>query len=461
MVSIVIPVYNAEKYLKECLDSIVSQTYNDLEIICVDDGSTDLSVKIINEYKQRDERIVLIQQPHLFAGTARNKGLDAARGDYIIFLDSDDYFITDMIESMVSKADSLNADISICGVVGLNEKTGKQYYVETIRNDMLPREDCFSPQEVAESIFQMTGGWAFDKLYKTEFVRRNKIRFQKTEAVNDLFFVDALFSVSERIVTITEKKVIHRMNVQNSITNKSGKNRKMYFEALCSVQDYLNKKGLYEIYEKSFINRAASYINWNLKTISDILLFNEFFLYCKNEGINKLGLWSYDKEFFYNEDDYDMLEMVKKSDESEMLGYVLKSLNKDITELMEIVYLFESEFNRLENANHQMRKWKKWILPEKKLVEGDRIAIYGYGDVGHDLSEEITNDNRYKLCLILDNKFGDYTNEVVTVRKPEDINSVEFDKIIIAILDCQTVKSVSSWIESKGIDKEKIVLVTD
>ena len=89
-VSIIIPVYNAEKYLHECLESICSQTYNNIEILCVDDGSTDMSAETIKTFQKEDKRIVLIQQTNQYAGVARNNGFDAAKGEYVVFLDADD-----------------------------------------------------------------------------------------------------------------------------------------------------------------------------------------------------------------------------------------------------------------------------------------------------------------------------------------------------------------------------------
>lgn len=90
-VSVIIPVYNVEKYLEECLDSIINQTLKEIEIICIDDGSTDSSLNVLENYKKKDKRIIVLQQQNLGAGAARNKGLDLARGKYLSFLDADDF----------------------------------------------------------------------------------------------------------------------------------------------------------------------------------------------------------------------------------------------------------------------------------------------------------------------------------------------------------------------------------
>ncbi len=104
-VSIIIPVYNASKYLPGCLDSLISQTYEKIEIICVNDGSDDDSLMILEKYAEMDQRISVYSQKNQYAGAARNFGMDHARGKYFLFLDSDDLFMPEMIETVVKRAE--------------------------------------------------------------------------------------------------------------------------------------------------------------------------------------------------------------------------------------------------------------------------------------------------------------------------------------------------------------------
>lgn len=115
LISVIIPVYNAEKYLRRCLDSVVAQTYRNLEIICVDDGSVDESGKICDQYAVRDARIKVIHQENQGLSAARNKGLDAAEGEYIAFVDSDDYILEDMFERLYIALTRFNTMYVICG----------------------------------------------------------------------------------------------------------------------------------------------------------------------------------------------------------------------------------------------------------------------------------------------------------------------------------------------------------
>lgn len=114
LITVIVPVYNVEKYLRRCLDSVISQTYQNLEIICVDDGSIDDSGKICDQYAVRDARIKVIHQENQGLSAARNRGLDAAEGEYIAFVDSDDYILEDMYKKMLDKLLNYNVDLCVC-----------------------------------------------------------------------------------------------------------------------------------------------------------------------------------------------------------------------------------------------------------------------------------------------------------------------------------------------------------
>ena len=109
-VSVIIPVYNSEKYLRQCLDSICAQTLREIEIICIDDGSTDGSADILEDYRKKDSRVTVIRQNNAGAGAARNKGLDISRGRYLSFLDADDFFEMSMLEEAVRCAEENDSD---------------------------------------------------------------------------------------------------------------------------------------------------------------------------------------------------------------------------------------------------------------------------------------------------------------------------------------------------------------
>ena len=115
LITVIVPVCNVAKYLRRCLDSVISQTYQNLEIICVDDGSTDHSSEICEQYALKDERVKVFHQENQGVSAARNKGLDMVAGEYITFVDSDDYIQSDMLERLYSELSKSEASYVICG----------------------------------------------------------------------------------------------------------------------------------------------------------------------------------------------------------------------------------------------------------------------------------------------------------------------------------------------------------
>ena len=167
-VSVIIPVYNAEKYLRNCLDSIINQTLSDIEIICINDGSTDSSLEILNDYIQRDSRIILINQKNSGQGKARNKGISVARGDYIAFIDNDDWVDNNYFEELYNTAIKNNSDVVLCGA--------KEYIDEvTNKKDLIIFNDNDLYKIKYEMVNDSVAPWI--KIYKRDFIVNNNISF--------------------------------------------------------------------------------------------------------------------------------------------------------------------------------------------------------------------------------------------------------------------------------------------
>ena len=121
LISIIVPIYNVEKYLKQCIESIISQTYRNIEIILVDDGSPDNCGKICDEYSQKDKRIIVLHKENGGLSDARNKGIDIAKGDYLTFVDSDDFVNIDYIEKLYNSIKFNNTKLAQCGISKVDE----------------------------------------------------------------------------------------------------------------------------------------------------------------------------------------------------------------------------------------------------------------------------------------------------------------------------------------------------
>lgn len=224
LVSVIIPFYNEEQYIGDCLISLIKQTYKNIEIICVDDGSTDKGAMIVKAIQQSDSRISLIQQENMNAGTARNVGFSKAKGEYVLFLDSDDFFSPLMVERMLNKALSTNSDIVFCTGYGLNVITKETYMMPPVGKDnaSFPNKEVFSSADTTDGIFQLSVTWAWDKMYRTDFIRKNDIFFQGTKVCNDLVFVCLSYLFGERITSVNQHFICHRTNIAFGMHSVNG-----------------------------------------------------------------------------------------------------------------------------------------------------------------------------------------------------------------------------------------------
>lgn len=189
IVSVIVPVHNAEKYLVQCLSSILGQTLQDIEVICVNDNSSDDSETILEQFAKEDSRLRVLRSPGLGAGGARNIGLESAQGEYLSFLDADDFFEADMLESAVAKAKEDQSDIVVYGSWLYDTvRQANRQAKWTLKTECLPEGRPFAPSEIADCLFNVFRNYTWNKLFRTSLVREKGILFQEISRTNDLFF---------------------------------------------------------------------------------------------------------------------------------------------------------------------------------------------------------------------------------------------------------------------------------
>ena len=272
-VSIIMPVYNTEKYLREALDTVLAQTMTDIEVLCVDDGSTDSSLEILHEYAAKDPRVTVYTQDHQFAGAARNLGIKHAAGKYLLFLDSDDIFYTEMVEKAYKRAEETNADICEFSGEYYDEDTGKRHPGSDIcRADLCP-ETVFSAKDHPNEIFAIGSAYPWNKLFRREFIIAEGIEFQTVRSSNDLAFVLTAFACAERITLLNEVLCSYRIHT-GSLQHTQGKDPLAFYAALAELRERLTARGLYEPLKYSFaVFTAASCVSvlYMMNTISGFL----------------------------------------------------------------------------------------------------------------------------------------------------------------------------------------------
>lgn len=219
-ISVLVPIYNSEKYLNRCIESILNQTYANIEIVLIDDESTDNSYNIIKNYETIDERVKVIQIKNNGVADARNKAIDNATGKYITFVDSDDYIEKDYIETLYNNLIKYNADISVCNCINKIEESGKEIYKDFGINSIKE----YSSEEAVESLFYYNflrhSPWG--KLYKREVW--NNIRFPIGKNYEDLAILYKTFLNANKIIYIPEEKynyIIRKGSIVHNDIRKS------------------------------------------------------------------------------------------------------------------------------------------------------------------------------------------------------------------------------------------------
>lgn len=303
-VSVIIPVYNVEQYLRQCLDGIICQSLQDIEIICIDDGSTDGSYAILQEYANKDNRIMVLQQPNSGAGIARNLGMQYATGAYLSILDADDCFEPTMLEKAYLQCEKDKADICVFRSDRFDTQTGNFEAIPwTIKQKYLPATVPFAASDIYPYAFQIFNGWAWDKLYRHEFVVSTGLQFQGLRTTNDAYFVFMANVLAGSITIVDEVLVHHRANTGTSLSVTREKSWDCCWQAVSAIRLELISRNQFALVDQSFINWALHFLLWNVHTLqgdSKALLIKAM----REQYFAELELSKYSKEYFYNQNEY-------------------------------------------------------------------------------------------------------------------------------------------------------------
>lgn len=270
-VSIVIPVYNAENYIEECLDSLLAQTYPDFEIICVDDGSEDRSLEILRKYEKQDGRITVLTQKNQYAGVARNTGMERAKGKYLLFLDADDFFNKELLEQTVSEAEKHQTEILVFDAYRYDEAV-RQVNTKpwSALSAALFGEGVKTAAEIADVLYQFTTPSPWNKLFLKDYIEKNGLRFQEIKRANDLYFTFAALSCAGRIGILRKKLLYYRIGNAQSLQGSVDDTPAVFALAAYALQDFLKSRKLWEKFQTAFQDMAVALCINNLgKTKSE------------------------------------------------------------------------------------------------------------------------------------------------------------------------------------------------
>lgn len=320
-VSVIVPVYNAENYLSECIDSLFGQTLKNVEFIFVNDGSSDNSLEILQQYSKKDDRIQVYTQENQHAGVARNFGMSKAKGEYITFLDSDDIMLPDALELLYKKAKDSAADIVMGKACSFGKDVMQRRMLVSAFNDKyLPTDEVFSCHTHSKYFFQITAGAPWGKIYRTAFIREHDIQFPPLPRTEDIAFVFAAMIRAKIITTVRETLIYYRENIGSGSLEDSKDIHPLTICAACHIlAEDIKDFGAWEQLKQSFVNYVLRSIIYNLQTFRTGEAFQVLADYVRNEFTQEYGVDLYDTDYFYLQND---LKYIKRIYEEVPINYV-------------------------------------------------------------------------------------------------------------------------------------------
>lgn len=312
-VSIILPVYNAQEYLECCLKSIVTQSYPYLEIICVNDGSTDKSSEIIEKFAKNDKRFVIINQENKGLSAARNIGTEKSRGEYVMYVDADDFIEVNMVEVMLKNILTHKTDFVIESIWNYDDE--KQMRVE--------REDRYftltwlghnfnnrsiKTEELLPKLYNLPV-MAWGKLYNAEFLKNSGVKFPEGLIYEDNLFFTELFFKAKTFSIDRRQLYNYRVNVKKSITQNTGKKYNHMITIMQKIEEVLKKQPTYDVIKNSFINYKIQHFMRSLVFVNpkyEYKYFNEI-----KKELKKIDLFYYDEAQMSTKHFYPMYCCVK------------------------------------------------------------------------------------------------------------------------------------------------------
>lgn len=284
--SILVPIYNVEKYLSQCLESITEQTLQDIEIICINDGSTDGSLDIIKDFAKNDNRIVIIDKPNSGYGDSMNQGLEKATGEYIGIVESDDWIELDAFERLYQIARKNKADV----VKANYYKVRNNVDVEKVAE--IPTREVMCPAEDRKVFLFAPAIWS--AIYRRDFLRENGIKFLPTPGASyqDLSFSFKVWALARTVVLVSEAFVHYRVDNANSSVNNPGKVNCVVDE-YAEIETFLCERGIFEKFGEIMDTAKFRNYHWNFQRLNKKLAkefyqtWRQEFLSAEEEGILK------------------------------------------------------------------------------------------------------------------------------------------------------------------------------
>lgn len=415
-ISVIIPVYNAQNFLKDCIRSVQKQKLKEIEIICVDDGSTDNSLQVLQEMQLTDCRIYIFHQKNQGAGSARNYALKKASGEYICFLDADDLLMGDWaLEKIYYAAVEHNA--MICGGQFCIKKNKEIFYKNIYGN--------LCQNQTGGNFIRYTD-YQYDfhyqnYIYSKSMIIENQIEFPNYRRYQDPpFFVKSMIAAKEFYV-VNVPFYCYRIGHQNNILS----NEKM--------NDWM--RGLMEVLSIS--------IQYSLKKLHRIIVYriNEI---CSKQFVNNII-----------KGNLSLAGLLIQANDMVKWEWVEENCRIEEKMLKPLTCILYGA--RIGIDEYYSKKKYKWTFPYRNLEEGALIALYGAGEVGNCYYEQLIKDNKFHLCIWVDGNYQKNGRVDRIVVSPVKLKDIYFDYVIIAVADMCKALDIMEYLSKIGIPNKKII----
>ncbi len=311
IISIIISVYNSDNFIEECLNNLINQTFKNFEIICVNYVSNINTLKILKKYENKDNRIHIITW-NKEEEKNKNIQIKKSKGEYLIFLDSDDIFEKTMLEEFYAKIKGNNVDVVICNSTNFKIKKNniilyynlnyKKYY------DIL-KNKSFSSFDIKTDFLNIFIPGISNKIFKKKFIEKFGINFLNINSTEDLLFISSLIIASKNISFLDKILINHRLKEHE---NKY-KFLDNFYNYIRKLKKFIKEKNLYKRFKQDFINFVTSFSIFKLEQLNG-KAFCDLYLKLKYELWIELGINKYNKNYFYNENIYKKLKCIIESD---------------------------------------------------------------------------------------------------------------------------------------------------
>lgn len=353
--SVIIPVYNVQDYLSECLDSIVGQTLTDIEIICVDNGSMDESLEILKKYAKRDKRIKILEIGRSNAGAARNAGLAVANGEFLYFIDSDDYCETDLLEKCYKKITEDKADVLVFRASMFDTTTKKHEILSySLVDNNLPTKIPFKPAEMKNHLFNSFQNWPWNKVFRHEFIKEKNISFQEVVRANDVMFVYLALAQAKKITILDDVLIHYRVGNKNSLQATNHLTPVAFWDAYRKTKEMLTKVGVYDVFERTYLNETMKGILYNYHSVKTKEAKEYIYALIRYGAEIEFSFMKHDKKYYEDKNAYDEFREIVES--SRLSDLEVQALQKEY----EILKLKNKELEKtkaqLENGIKEIRE---------------------------------------------------------------------------------------------------------